>query len=587
MSGEERRGSSGGGGTGGNAVGSHSSHAHGGRRPVKVWNANRNVKKALVVATYEEFLRKGREKLSVSGGESLRIVLESDGTQVEDGEYFQTLPENTIFLVLRPGETWAPAGEDIVSQVVSTIPKIVCETLAALGLQDEIPSWKIMDNKGKITVVLHWEKEHPLGQTPSLQVGGSTTVSRGPSRQSSTCSTIAAGGPRLLGVHMRSASQRSASQRSSVTSTPCLSRDNSRASGTGAEAAALGARPELVARSVAAAAAAHQNNMANMANMLVQTSFDSGYGIHSHVGKDGKITNTIINDVFGAERVKKVMSAQATPLVTVINTDAEVTVATGPNKLVSGGQPAGYLGPPSSSRSIITGAPSPKQLSRQGSSIESSTVHQHTVDCVGGARLHQPAAHAHRGSPTSNECDFHCCSLHAGNSTHKTVATSPIQADEGKRTLPKGAHVRFDVENLGASNSKCEAIIEMRETENVADSSDSEGGEVEENSTCTKFLLLVDQLSVDQKHHLSIKDLGIILERLSSKILDVEKLDREKEDSDVYNWTIKATIRGDVMRELGVIYNSNYYSISEHPGYQPLKEVPGTPDDDQDAEDTH
>ena len=54
--------------------------------------------------------------------------------------------------------------------VVSTIPKIVCETLAALGLQEEIPSWKIMDNKGKITVVLHWEKEHPPGHPPQLQV---------------------------------------------------------------------------------------------------------------------------------------------------------------------------------------------------------------------------------------------------------------------------------------------------------------------------------------------------------------------------------------------------------------------------------
>jgi hypothetical protein len=29
------------------------------------------------------------------------------------------------------------------------------------------------------------------------------------------------------------------------------------------------------------------------------------------------------------------------------------------------------------------------------------------------------------------------------------------QAEDGKRSLPKGAHVRFDVENLGASNSKC------------------------------------------------------------------------------------------------------------------------------------
>ena len=42
--------------------------------------------------------------------------------QVEDGEYFQTLPENTIFILLRPGEAWAPAGEDIVSQGDSTFP---------------------------------------------------------------------------------------------------------------------------------------------------------------------------------------------------------------------------------------------------------------------------------------------------------------------------------------------------------------------------------------------------------------------------------------------------------------------------------
>ena len=46
-----------------------------------------------------------------------------------------------------------------------------------------------------------------------------------------------------------------------------------------------------------------------------------------------------------------------------------------------------------------------------------------------------------------------------------------------------------------------------------------------------KFLLLVDQLSMDQHphRHLSIKDIGIILDRLSSKIVDVERLEREIE----------------------------------------------------------
>ena len=76
--------------------------AGGGRRPVKIWNAARTVRKALVreiglnrpgelvmviffykvVSTYEEFHRKGREKLGLGKVEPVRVVLESDGTQV-------------------------------------------------------------------------------------------------------------------------------------------------------------------------------------------------------------------------------------------------------------------------------------------------------------------------------------------------------------------------------------------------------------------------------------------------------------------------------------------------------------------------
>lgn len=118
-----------------------------------------------------------------------------------------------------------------------------------------------------------------------------------------------------------------------------------------------------------------------------------------------------------------------------------------------------------------------------------------------------------------------------------------------------------------------------------ADSSESETEiGAEEAVTTEKFLLLIDQLSVDQKRHLTIKDIGIILERLSSKILDVERLDRESESEDCYNWTIKATIRGDVLRELGVIYNGNYYAISEHPGYKDDREDE-PPDEHEDEDD--
>lgn len=205
----------------------------------------------------------------------------------------------------------------------------------------------------------------------------------------------------------------------------------------------------------------------------------------------------------------------------------------------------------------------PPKLTRQGGSFEST--HIHTPECSN--HTHHPQR---SGSPGNNtECDFHCCSLHEEGrkiAVHKSVATSPIQDSlstspqhpgssiRGVRSGTKG-HVRFlDIE--GAHHQEHDSS--ESETETAA----------EEAATSEKFLLLIDQLSVDQKRHLTIKDIGIILERLSSKILDVERLDRESESEDCYNWTIKATIRGDVLRELGVIYNGNYYAISEHPGYK-------------------
>lgn len=44
----------------------------------------------------------------------MRLVLECDGTQVEDGEYFRTLANNTVLLLLRQGERWYPTGVDVI-----------------------------------------------------------------------------------------------------------------------------------------------------------------------------------------------------------------------------------------------------------------------------------------------------------------------------------------------------------------------------------------------------------------------------------------------------------------------------------------
>ena len=43
---------------------------------------------------------------------------------------------------------------------------------------------------------------------------------------------------------------------------------------------------------------------------------------------------------------------------------------------------------------------------------------------------------------------------------------------------------------------------------------------------------------MEQPSHLTIKDIGVILERLSAKIVDVERLERDTEGA-THNWTIK------------------------------------------------
>lgn len=276
----------------------------------------------------------------------------------------------------------------------------------------------------------------------------------------------------------------------------------------------------------------------------------------------------------------------------------------------------------------------PGRLVKQGTnSFDSTTIHIHTPECSN--HIHQPVAR--NGSPVNGadggaigECDFHCCALHEEGrriAVHKSVATSPIQdaqhaqyqhphhphqqqqqqtqtqtpspqppsslSDGTKRPGLSKGHVRFRDTADEESSSRLAGAVGFHLHHNhhhhhqEHDSSESETENTimeDEIVTSEKFLLLIDQLTVDQKHHLSIKDIGIILERLSSKILDVERLDRESESEECYNWTIKAIIRGDVLRELGVIYNGNYYAISEHPGYKEESEE-NNEDNEEEEED--
>lgn len=229
-----------------------------------------------------------------------------------------------------------------------------------------------------------------------------------------------------------------------------------------------------------------------------------------------------------------------------------------------------------------------RRLTKQSSSIDSLLVHVHTPECAHHA--HTPSSKA--GSPTRTSCDFHCCTLHEDGrdiAVQKSVATSPIQGgvagSSGMGNL-SGGSPQPHCSNLTPSSS-ASGTLQRRPSgskghvrfmepapEQISSESDTENTTVDDdNVTSEKFLLLVDQLSLEQKKHLNIKDIGLILERLDNRIIDVEKLERDDETEDCHHWTIKATIRGEQLRELGVLYNNNYYAVSEHPGYKEENEA--------------
>ncbi|XP_037951527.1 uncharacterized protein LOC119682227 [Teleopsis dalmanni] len=468
-----------------------------GKRPLKIWDSWRNVRKGVVVGTFEELLVRGKDKLGVPASEPVRVVLECDGTQIEDGEYFRTLANNTVLLLLRQGERWYPTGVDVIKAAISAIPKIVCETIHALDLHDETPSWKIMDNKGRVTVVLHWDQRQGGGGGGGGGggIGGAGVSGMGPSGSG------ASGSNGHLSSDKYSPSKKGLSAQSSL--------DNKSVSSQSSQ------------------------------------------------------------------------QRYASPQITVISDE-------GPTSIY---HPGGVVLPPGV---VIPGTS--RRLSKQGGSFDSAVgaVHVHTPECAHHA--HTPSR---AGSPSTTECDFHCCALHEEGrkiAVHKSVATSPIQdgttspQPQQQATLSMSSVVDPMMGgSLQRRSSGAKGHVRFLDIAPERDSSESETENTvmeDDKTTTEKFLLLIDQLSVDQKRHLSIKDIGIILERLNSKILDVERLDRESESDDCYNWTIKATIRGDALRELGVIYNGNYYAISEHPGYKEEIEENGEEvEEEEDEED--
>ncbi|NXJ93308.1 CIDEA protein, partial [Corythaixoides concolor] len=74
-------------------------------RPFRVSNASRSSRKGIVASSLQELISKTLDAFFISTG-IVTLVLEEDGTVVDTEEFFQSLDDNTHFMVLEKGQKW-------------------------------------------------------------------------------------------------------------------------------------------------------------------------------------------------------------------------------------------------------------------------------------------------------------------------------------------------------------------------------------------------------------------------------------------------------------------------------------------------
>lgn len=77
-------------------------------KPFKITDAERENRKGVVATSLADLTSKAGERLGISG--ELTVVLEADGTEIDDEDYFATLEPHTSLMILQAGQKWQLAG---------------------------------------------------------------------------------------------------------------------------------------------------------------------------------------------------------------------------------------------------------------------------------------------------------------------------------------------------------------------------------------------------------------------------------------------------------------------------------------------
>ncbi|OTF71944.1 DNA fragmentation factor CIDE-like protein [Euroglyphus maynei] len=440
-------------------------------RPYKVWSSDRQKRKSITASNLNEFKIRGAEKLGYENYHYLRVVLENDGTEVEDDSYFQSAENDTVFLLLRDNEHWLPPGMDALKSALSAIPQIVCDTINSLKLANKSPAWSIKDDQGFITVTLQWEHDNKFKYLSDFDE---------PSWKMSSQPSYAQFGDKVY---------------SSTFPRPSSSRAKS-----------------------------YESYLRGVRNLSTLEAYRSALPYKTLSADDFSFIDRAIDDYSSAHDLTSYCDFHCSSL----HRDGgsiKVSKSVGTSPILDFSRTISPI-VTTTTTTIATTTTTATSPFDKGSSA------QFDANIVA-----QSSMKAKKGHVRFMDND-------------KNIDSNTIFTDANKRNISlMGLINGHIVDGIDSSDSETETT------------------ERDDEQFCERYLILVDQLSANHKKHLSIKDIGIILERLKTKIIDIDKLEKDKESIDCYNWLIKAIIKGDMLREIGVVYNGQYYSLMEHPGY--------------------
>ena len=80
------------------------------RRPYKVCNSNRTKITGIVAESLEELKERASAKLGALAT-SCRVFLDSDGTEIDEEEYFSFLEDQTKLMIVSDGDEWTPGPQ--------------------------------------------------------------------------------------------------------------------------------------------------------------------------------------------------------------------------------------------------------------------------------------------------------------------------------------------------------------------------------------------------------------------------------------------------------------------------------------------